>query len=239
MPKPTSRRTPASHPMEAFRSKKTLAVIAGVIVAGFIAALVAFGGVDTESDPQASTSASELPSLTPEVRASLEGPTTCRRAARGRVIASLDDPDRVDVVEGDVAVRAVQRTAEAEGLELVNGQNADEGVVRATFEPVAVGERALGLWIRSGGGVLSPPHAWRLRLLAEPAGAYYERIVPKATVAEATGTWCLDVTRLAGWAAHGDPDPARITGVELTVPGYAGAGAGTTVAFDDLMVISG
>jgi hypothetical protein len=89
--------------------------------------------------------------------------------------------------------------------------------------------------IRQNGSLISSKGPWTMRLHTT-AGDFYERTFPAQEIRASSGTWCQDRSGLADWVAVGSPSWGKVTGLEVNVPAYGGAGAGNVVSYADFVL---
>jgi hypothetical protein len=224
--------------LELMRSKVALGAVAATIVLGFVAAIVAFND-PTDPDAEASDTPSASPVVTPtatlppEQIAQIEGPSTCADEAQlGTVVEGFDQVSDIDLVDGSAQITEATRNPQETGISIDIGQSRDPAVARATFDdPIDVRGEPLRLWIKQNGNiVVTQQRAWTVRLTSGPA-SYFERTFSRET-ASAAIMWCQDVSRIRDWVAFGDADASALTSIEVTVPGWPGAGVGNHASFD-------
>lgn len=239
MSRPTYKRKSARKTtgLQMMRSKGALGAVAGTIVLGFVGAVIAFGPPpEDQEDIDPSPTPSSSAALSPETLEELQGKSTCGQAPKdgATALVPLDSAEDLEVVSGQPQISAVNRTPQSAAIELNIGQDTNETLVHADFaESKDLSKGRIGIWIKQNGNLASPPGLWRVRLLTGSEGGYFERAFRSATVRDAAREWCFDVSGIGKWTSFGEASADDVRGIEYSVPGYPGAGAGNVVALDD------
>lgn len=219
--------------MSMMRSKAVLGGVSAVIVAGFVAAVIAFSQPEPREDDEVLPTPSETPT---EVIEALNGPDSCKKALKGSAVGQIDGPGDAKLVAGEADMQPVSGIGDDSGVQVDIGQREEDVIVQFDLSDVDLRGKQLGLPISQNGNILAPRGLWRVRLLTGDGDSYFERVFSSATVRSAAGSWCMDVSRIGDWENIGDASASDIVRLEYSIPGYAGAGAGNAVSFDDPVV---
>jgi hypothetical protein len=227
---------------EMFRDKRLLAVVAAVIVGGFVASLAAFSlDNDPEPEPSATPSIEPRPSAspTPVGRETPVLKSTCAEAPseQGDVLAPLR-PSAWERIAGSVELASSDDRPPTGSAALKLDAGTDPTTTWYQYklpQPIDLrGAKSISMWVRQNGNILVGNENVELRLVSTN-GDLFARLIPNVTL-DAAIEWCQDTFTPNDLWQSGSPDLSAIEALQLMVPGYGGAGVGNTIWWGSIIV---